>query len=131
MDSPGLERIWTNVHDSAKRREYYYTDTKLTHPHCTRGGTTIGFYINGTHDLSWVLTADENRAAVRRLDESAQAPRVKIHLDSKAMPRLIQSKLGFHEAMLRGQIRIEGRVMDTLRVGNVLSEFMRKHPFKV
>jgi hypothetical protein len=131
VDQPGKQPLSFSP-ELAQRYFCEFVPGQLESKHfseVTKGGTTIGFYINGAHNLSWVLKAEQNQAAVAPLDENADHPRVKIHLDSQSLPRLIQNKIGFHEALLRGQVRLEGRVVDTLRVGNVLSEFLRKHPY--
>lgn len=95
----------------------------------TKGGTTIGFYLDDVDQPGWVLKSVENKPVVERVEKSDTSPRVRMYFGSDIMIKLIQNKLSFHEALLRRQVRLEGRVLDTLRVGNVFSQFLRSHPY--
>lgn len=95
----------------------------------TRDDTTVGFFLLDG-DWSYLLKASNGTPMVSRLDPDGDHPSVRIRFTSQTMTRLIQNKVSLPEAVLRGQVKIEGAVLDTLRVGNALGQFLKENPYK-
>jgi len=92
--------------------------------------SSIGFYIESPHFLSYSLQATDGTPTVTRMDYADSSPRIKVRLSGDTILQLMQNKLSFNQALLLRRIKVEGPLLDTLRIGNSLNHFMRLHPFK-
>jgi hypothetical protein len=95
----------------------------------TKGDTSVGFVIDGPQHLSWVLRGTDGQAMVERLDHGSNKPKVSLHFTSDTMMRLIQKKLSFERALITREVRVEGPLMEGLRVGGIFSRFLKDHPY--
>jgi putative sterol carrier protein len=66
---------------------------------------------------------------VERLDHGSNKPKVSLHFTSDTMMRLIQKKLSFERALITREVRVEGPLMEGLRVGGIFSRFLKDHPY--
>jgi putative sterol carrier protein len=103
-------------------------DSELLHD-ITKGDISIGFVIDGPQNLYWVLRAYDDRAMVERLDHGADKPKVSLHFSGDTMMKLIHKKLSLELALVSREVRIEGPIIDGLRVGSIFGRFLKEHPF--
>ncbi len=91
-------------------------------------GQSIGFIIKEASDLRWYLTRAEGQTVVNRYEPSDERPAVCYKLSGKALVDLIQSKLPLHRALLLRAVEVEGPVLETLKVTNLVEKFLKEHP---
>lgn len=94
----------------------------------TTGGITIGFHIDEPEALYFALKSDNGQLVVETV-EATTPTRVTIRLSGQTLVRLMQNKAGLTQSLITGKVKIEGNVIDTVRIGNELNSFLSKHPY--
>ncbi len=95
----------------------------------TRGGTTVGFVIGGDEQISFVLKAQSGQVLVQPFDPSIDRPSVCFRFSGGTLAKLVANKLSLAKALLTREVRMDGPLLDGLRVSNALSRFLETHPF--
>lgn len=95
----------------------------------TKHGTTVGFYIECNEPLSFVLKAPNDKLTVEELKPDVDHPRVSFHFSGETMTRLVQKRLSLPKALLTREVKMEGPLLDGLRVSNALGRFLNEHPY--
>lgn len=96
----------------------------------TRGGTTIAFFIDSDEPLSFVLKALDGQPVVQQLDPASDHAKVSFRFSGETMARLVQNRLALLKGLFNGEVRMEGPLLDGLRISNVLTRFMQHNPFE-
>jgi len=94
----------------------------------TMGGISIGFLLKDASGLGWVLNAPNGKPVVERYERGTHKPRICFNFSGQTMARLIESKLPLSRALLLREVEVEGPLLDTLRVTQVLETFLKDHP---
>jgi hypothetical protein len=86
--------------------------------------------LKGPDRLGWVLRspADEGKVVVERLRHDSERPKILYRFSGATMTQLIQSKLPLHRAVLLREVEVEGPLLQTLKLTNVIEQFLREHP---
>lgn len=90
----------------------------------------IGFKVDGSEDLNWILKAENGQAVVSPAKEQQQTPQVLFHFTTGGMARLIQRKVSLERALVLREARVEGNPMEILRACNFLKRFIKDHPYQ-
>ncbi len=94
----------------------------------TMSGITIGFMVKGASGLGWVLSFPDGKAVVQRYELGNKKPRICFSCSGETMTRIIQSKMPLHRALFLRQVEVEGPLLDTLRVTQIINQFLKEHP---
>lgn len=95
----------------------------------TKGGATVGFVIGSDHPLSFVLKAPNGTAHIEPLDPNGDRPRISFRFSGETMARLVQNKVSLPKALLNGEVRMEGPILEGLRISNALTRFLQGNPY--
>ncbi len=99
----------------------------------TKDDTTVGFVIEGEKPVAFAFRNDNGRARVDRRDPQGVAgeiARVRIYLSPEAMLDLVRNRLSLDRAMLFKSVRMEGPILDLMRVERVLNRFFKENQYR-
>lgn len=91
-------------------------------------GRSIGFFIKEASDLRWYLKRDEGQIVLRRHEPSDERPDITFKLTGKGLISLIQSKIPLHRALMLRLVEVEGPILETLKVTNLVERFWKENP---
>jgi hypothetical protein len=94
----------------------------------TMGGISIGFLLKDASGLGWILNAPNGKPVVERYERGTHKPKICFNFTGSTMAKLIESKLPLSRALLLREVEVEGPLLDTLRVTQVLETFLKEHP---
>ncbi|MBI4533194.1 MAG: hypothetical protein HY711_04530 [Candidatus Melainabacteria bacterium] len=107
---------------------YFLGKDKLTT--VTAHDTTLGFCIEDSERLAWILRSDNGKALVESFNPVNKKPHLLFRLTGSTMVRLISNQLSLHKALLLQQVHLEGSLLDAWRVSNAMDAFFKEHPYK-
>lgn len=91
-------------------------------------GHSIGFIIKEASDLRWHVKRNEGQTVLERYEPSDERPQICFKLSGQALVNLIQSKIPLHRALLMRWVEVEGPVLETLKVTNLVERFFKENP---
>ncbi len=91
-------------------------------------GHSIGFIIKEASEPRWLLKLIEGQSVLERFEPSDERPQICFKLSGEALVNLIQSKVPLHRALLFRWVEVEGPVLDTLKVTNLVERFFKENP---
>jgi len=92
-------------------------------------GRSIGFSIKEASDLRWCLKREEGQKIVlTRHEPSDDLPDIRFKLTGKGLVSLIQSKIPLHRLLIMRLVEVEGPILETLKVTNLVERFWKENP---
>lgn len=91
-------------------------------------GQSIGFIIKEASDLRWLLRRTEGQTILSRYEPSDERPKICYKLTGPALVGLIQSKVPLHRALILRHVEVEGPIVETLKVTNLVERFWKENP---
>lgn len=91
-------------------------------------GRSIGFFVKEASDLRWTLKREDGQIVLRRHEPSDERPDICFKLTGKGLINLIQSKIPLHRALMLRLVEVEGPILETLKVTNLVERFWKENP---
>lgn len=86
----------------------------------------VGFVIEVEGELAYSLRPAEGRADIQ---SGLADSRVKLIFPGASFINIVSNRTPLHRALLTREARIEGPILDTIRVANQMARVFREHPF--
>lgn len=88
---------------------------------------SIGFVINDSADLGWVIKAENGHSIVTPYEPSGAQPKVMFRMSGDTLLKLIKGR-PLYRAMLARDIDVQGPLLTTLKVANLVERHLKDHP---
>jgi len=119
---------------SEKLARYYFEeylpakfDSQLA-KEATTGGARIGFFLKDADELGWILSTTEGNLRVSRFGPHDSRPEISLYFTGETMMKLVQNKLPLHRALLLRDVEMQGPLLQSWKVSNVVERFFKDNP---
>jgi hypothetical protein len=89
---------------------------------------SIGFIIHEAADVGWVIKTENGQSVVASYEPANDPPKVTFRMSGDTLLKLIQSRIPLYRAMLARSIEVQGPLLTTLKIANLVERHLKDHP---